>query len=250
MSGFRPGSVRTVITQLHALSQWALLVPLLGLTPGWLQADSSKVATGQTCISGWFPVNHYTRSPYLKISTCPAGHKKDFLAVVLQDHPPGISLEELPYWLPDISQKQDKLQAVIQSHSPSHNQTLLININSDNYTSSTAYYGWAAVDTGLFFLHIYKAVAKAVLLVEGQTSNRNQLFFISYMAGALHHLIANPALPFQQQVSAWRHYLMHFAMLPVSILERVFDCSCCSQFKNGHNTMILYHAIALFYLSF
>ena len=229
----------------HFISYTLFLCLLIMLSRQTL-ADSYELQTvsppgNKVCLTGWLPLQHTQNSSCLQITTCyDDSDNKSSDA----NSSPDISEQTCPDDLHKAITADPNItaQVTIKTSNGTHSEYIS---SPSQQPSSLWSFSWSAANVGMSLLHIFKASEKAELLRNGKTSNKNIYFFISYMIGAFHHIIEMPVVTVAHFITGIPHLLMHTGALILSIIERFLDCTCCSQTKNGHNIMIVFHIMAL-----
>lgn len=229
------------------------VVLLLAGTSCFVKAEnlSSKPSTHaeKTCLNGWLPKQPHQNSVCLKAVSCfDDDNQNQDDRQDSKKSMPVISEEICPKDLNRAMESDSNVAALVQVQRGLITDSEYISkapFKDSSIWHSLWYHGWSDVNFAMSLLHFYKAKQKAKLLYSGKTSNKNIYFFISYMTGAFHHLIEMPVTKMSHVTNSIPHYLVHTGVLILSIIERLKDCSCCSQFKNGHNTMIAFHLFSL-----
>ena len=202
-------------------------------------ADSPEVSVTlyaeKTCLTGWLPLWQNRSSSCLQVVRC-FDENDDFNA----DNKtlPLVTEDTCPLGLHRAMASDPNVAAMVNIHKGR-------NTRSEYLSVSSWFYGWSAANFGMSILHSFKASQKARMLHNGNTSNKNLYFFASYMIGAFHHIVEMPVIPTAHFITRIPHLMIHSGTLILSIIERLQDCNCCSQFKNGHNTMIVFHILGL-----
>ena len=218
---------------------------LVGIS-GQALAENHKIQIAshkndKVCLTGWLPLQQSLNSSCLQIISCfnengRTDNDKEILSEATEATCPE-DLHQAMMTDPAVTAMVD-----IKTGNKTYSKYISASSSQD---SSSWFYGWSAAHFGMSMLHIFKAAQKAKLLLNGKTSHKNIYFFASYMIGAFHHIFEMPVASVTHTISWGPHLIMHTGMLILSIIERLRDCSCCSQFKNGHNTMIAFHAAVL-----
>ena len=205
-----------------------------------LSGQNVSGADSRVCINGWLPPSDAPESQCLRISACMETDKTTL---------PSITHSQCPLELSSGQLTKNNFQAVMQVNS--ENQTYREFIHSDNYSSAwlpSSGTVWSGINGFMLGLHLWKVMDKVQKFYQGKVSARNILFFTSYLLGAAWHLVDMPVLFASEMIPALAHYASHAVMLPLSILARKFDCSCCGQVKNGHNIMLAFNSAALIFI--
>ena len=195
-----------------------------------------------TCLKGWFAVPDTDNSTCLQVTGCFLNETG--LSASNKRQLPILEIQTCPEGLYQAADPDPGIVALVEHHSGSTTHSEYISVPSEAVSSEWTY-GWSGANLGMAGLHIAKAFSKSKLLSNGKNINHNAIFFTTYMVGAIHHILEMPGVISTQLLPKMAHYFIHSGMVLLSIAERLFDCSCCSQYKNGHNTMIAFHIIAL-----
>lgn len=229
------------------LIYFTFLLSLLTVLPWQVQANSHEAQSAdhseKTCLTGWLPIQHSQNSSCLQIVRCFDEISSEDVDID-KNKPPLVTESSCPENLQQTMAIDSNVTALVNILKGNHTQSEYISAPSLEESPSW-FYGWSAANFGMSLLHIFKANQKATSLYNGKTSNKNIYFFASYMIGAFHHIFEMPAAMVSQYITWMPHLLMHAGTLTLSIIERIKDCNCCGQFKNGHNTMIVFHLVAL-----
>lgn len=212
------------------------------------QADIAKTETvfplNEACLTGWFPIKNSDLNTCLETVSCSQKSSN----VTENSHQPNTQINTCPTEFQQIIDSDPSVLAMIESHSgnTTHTEFISASVTED---SATWMYVWSAGNLGMTGLHIAKALSKSTLLFNGKKPYKNAIFLTTYMIGAIYHILEMPMVVTTHLLPQMAHYFVHIGMLFISIIERLYDCSCCSQYKNGHNTMIAFHILGLVFAS-
>ena len=194
--------------------------------------------TGNTCLTGWLPIPADNDSACVQMTRC---FSNDTCLLPDNTWLPDVDVGNCPTEFNQARQSDPDIMVMIKSQTGNKTSSEYIPVQHSPIWD----YGWSAANFGMFGLHIAKAVQKSRLLLNGKTSSKTIFFFTTYLTGALYHILEMPVVTTPHLLSEIPHIIAHSGMLLLSIAERLLDCSCCSQYKNGHNTMIAFHLMAL-----
>lgn len=205
--------------------------------------------TEGTCLTGWLAMPSESHNSCLKITTCSNAspkHQSETPPETPRYNAPTTQITQCPALLQNSTSASLGYQAAIMSQTGDKIQMERVpNYLPDEQDSSLWYYGWSTAQGAMALLHFAKALQKVKLLKTSTAVSKNAFFLVSYMVGAVHHLTETPMLFASNILSGVMNYFVHTGMLVLSMLERIADCSCCSQYKNGHNTMIGFHILVI-----
>ena len=205
-----------------------------------MNEDVTATPPDEICLTGWIPVPESDQNHCLELDYCPR-RKQNSSGGSL---PPDIQISTCPTALRQAVESNPNIMAMAESHSGNTARTEYISpvLIRD---SPTGVYGWSIANFGFSGLHVAKAVSKAIQILNGNNTCKNTSFFTTYMVGALYHILEMPVITTTHLLPHLAHCFIHTGMLFLSIMERLYDCSCCSQYKNGHNSMIAFHLLTL-----
>lgn len=227
------------------LIYFSFFLSLLAVFSWQAHANSSEARltddTGKTCLTGWLPMQHSQNTSCLQIVSCfeEGGNK-----YIDKRKRPLVTESTCPVNLHEAMASDQNVTALVNIQKGNVTHSEYISVSSAE-PSSSWFYGWSAVNFGMSMLHFFKASEKAALLYNHGGSNKDAYFFASYMVGAFHHLLEMPITMVSHTMGLIPHLIAHTGMLILSVIERIKDCRCCSQFKNGHNTMIAFNGLLL-----